>query len=138
MRDLTYSDYSEGHPWFYVLGGTPMRLKDIKAYVNETKGTGYLDREIEAVDARAEPKRSEDIKAMRASIRTDLAKDIRRYRECLRELATHRASYDETGEIKCDDIHVSLGLKFSHLLNGFGNLRALDALAVQKDLFDLL
>lgn len=137
MRDLTYNDYSEGHPWFYVLGGMPMRVKDIKAYVTKTEITGYLERDIEAVDARAKPKRSDDIKAMRASIRDELAKDIRRYRECVRELATHRASYDEGGEIKCEDIHVSLGLKFSHLLNGFGNLRALDALAVQKDLFEL-
>ena len=75
---------------------------------------------------------------MRAQIVSDLHTDISRYRECARELRAWRAANAETGAPKCEDIHTAISLKHNHIVNDLANLRTLDSLPKQGNLFDLL
>ncbi len=60
--------------------------------------------------------------------------DLAGYRCAMRNLRAHRAAIAET---KCEDVHICMGLKLSHLYNEFGHLLWIDELlSHQLDLFD--
>ena len=132
--------YSIGHPWHYVLGGAIPTLKQIRAQAIGRGYLGYMARDIEEISKRAEPKRSQTLRKIRAKVMDDLQADISRYRELVRELQKFQRANpaNETAPI-CHDVHTSISLKFAHIYNGFAHLAYLDNLPdQQQDLFDML
>ena len=60
--------------------------------------------------------------------------DLSGYRRAVRDLRAHRQT---NSELKCYEVHVSIGLKMSHLYNEFGHLVWIDELlSHQLDLFE--
>lgn len=134
MSTSTSHDYSAGHPWYYVLGGAPLMPKQILSEVRSEGYRGYNRDEIAIAAARCEPRRSQDLRALRRLHLDRLRFDLSGYRRAVRNLRAHRAAETET---KCDDVHVSMGLKLSHLYNEFGHLLWIDQLlSEQPDLFE--
>ena len=134
MSTSTSHDYSAGHPWYYVLGGAPLMPKQILAEVHAEGYRGYNRDEIALAASRCEPRRSQDLRALRRLHLDRLRFDLSGYRRAIRDLRAHRATTTET---KCNDVHVSMGLKLSHLYNEFGQLLWIDELLThQPDLFD--
>ena len=54
---FSYSHYHPGHPWYYLLGGPRLRLKQIKANVSR-EYDGYLAYDIYSATNLPEPTRS--------------------------------------------------------------------------------
>ncbi|MDW3210294.1 MAG: hypothetical protein R8N23_10530 [Reichenbachiella sp.] len=127
--------YCSGHPWYYVLGGTPMSVKEIWTLMQEPDRYGYLKDDIEKSAGN-----NQKLRKLQADIRLSLNKDISRYRRVVFEFNQFRKSNSiDLENPKCEDIHVSMSLKVSHLLNGFANQRHVnDLLAHQPELFDIL
>lgn len=131
---LSHTDYSPGHSWYYRLGGRPLTPKQILAEVKRKGYRGYLRDEIALADSRCEPRRSEELRALRRQTVDRLRFDLSRYRETLREL--RNASPSDQHSIWSDPF-VAVGLKHNHLFNEFAHLVWIDdLLSVQKDLFD--
>lgn len=131
---LSPSDYSNGHPWYYVRGGQPLTPKQILEEVREEGYRGYNRDEIALAASRCEPRRSQDLRALRRRHLDRLRFDLSGYRRAVRDLHTHR---ETNTELKCHEVHVSIGLKMSHLYNEFGHLVWIDELlSRQLDLFD--
>ncbi len=131
---LSPSDYSIGHPWYYVRGGQPLTPKQILEEVREEGYRGYNRDEIALAASRCEPRRSQDLKALRRRHLDRLRFDLSGYRRAVRDLSAHR---ETNTELKCYEVHVSIGLKMSHLYNEFAHLLWIDELLSQQlDLFD--
>jgi hypothetical protein len=131
---LSYRHYSNGHPWYYVLGGEPLMPKQILGEVRAEGYRGYNRAEIELAASRCEPRRSQDLRALRAVAFKRLRFDLSGYRRAVRNLRKHRTECDA---VECHDVHVSIGLKMSHLYNEFAHLIWIDELLThQLDLFD--
>lgn len=131
---LSPSDYSYGHPWYYVLGGDPLMPKCIRREVRASGYQGYNREEIVIAASRCEPRRSQSLRALRETALIRLRFDLSGYRRAVRELREHRA---QTMATKCCDAHVSVGLKLNHLYNEFAHLIWIDELlSEQRDLFD--
>ena len=138
-EDKTIGGYRQGHPWYYLLGGRPPSLKEIKAEAESDERGGYLADDIAQMDAMTEPKRSEKLRALRYRILKSLDRDIRIFRRCVRELRIYQEEHegDEVPNSSAE-IHMSVSLKYSHLFNGFGNLHLIETcLDKQKDLFGM-
>lgn len=130
--------YSPGHPSYYVLGGAVVLPNAIRAEVQNSDYEGYRSSDIHQLADKPEPQRSQAINKMRKKIIEDLRRDLSRYRECARELQRYRASKADDAQPICADIHTALSLKHSHIYNELANLKTLDSLPKQGDLFDLL
>ncbi len=129
--------YHAGHPWYYLLGGAVPTPKQIRAQTLGRGYRGYLADTINHIDAKNEPKRSEELRALKLRIAEDLKKNLSRYREVARELQLQRRD-DPISEGPCsfEGLHTAMSLKYSHLYNDFGHLIYLDELlAQQPDLF---
>ena len=135
---ISQHSYSPGHPWYYVLGGAVVLPNAIRAEVQNSDYEGYRAGDIHQLADKPEPQRSQAIKTMRVQIIEDLRRDLSRYRECARELRCYRASKADEPQPICADIHTALSLKHSHIYNELSNLKTLDSLPKQGDLFDLL
>lgn len=135
MRVLTHRGYSAGHPWYYFLGGDIPPIRAIRADVLAGAYRGYLADHIAGLSTKSEPKRSADIRKLRETIVSDLRADMSRYRQCACALRARRQSQGDAAENICDERHTAISLKFNHIVNGFANLRTLDALPLQADLF---
>ena len=137
LRSDNHTGYDPGHPWYYLLGGKVLSFKEIRQCVIESGYQGYMLARIREADAKAEPKRSEALRAIRAEVVGQFRADAGRYRECAGALRQHRADgLDEGEHVSCDSVHQSIALKHNHLFNDFATLKALDTLAQQRDLFD--
>lgn len=136
---LSYDAYKPGHPWYFMLGGPIPTPKAIRQMVLSEGYYGYDRERIRAIAAKPEPHRSRELDSMRAKVKAALRQDISYYRRLafeLRRLRDEGHVSEEQGV--CDDIHVSLGLKLSHIYNGFGHLALLDQYPAQQgDLFAL-
>lgn len=134
---MEHEGYSSGHPWYYVLGGRRLRMKEIRADAEASGYHGYMARDIEQADNYVEPKRSHTLRAMRERVVKELARDVPRYRELSRRLARRReAGAEDLNQAICDDIHTNISLKHNHLFNDFAHLARLDdLLSKQGDLF---
>ncbi len=130
--------YSPGHPWYYIRGGRILSFKAIRQSVIERGYQGYMREQIAEADAKAEPKRSELLRSMRAEVVGTFRADAYRYRECAAVLRTRRAEgLDASEPLSCADVHQSIALKHNHLFNDFAHLIVLDELLTrQMDLFD--
>jgi hypothetical protein len=131
--------YLPGHPWFYHLGGRPLTFKQIRENVRRSGYRGYKAEDIAAIDRKAEPQRSAELRRLRARFLAELKADISRYREVIRDLRWYRESgAQDCTAACCNDVHVAVSLKHNHLYNDFGHLILLDDLLTrQGDLFGL-
>lgn len=129
--------YRPGHPWYYYLSAAPLTLKQIRENVRASGYRGYLADDIAAIDRKAEPQRSAELRRLRAKFMADLKSDVSRYREVVRALSRYRQSgQSECTAACCNDVHVAVSLKHNHLYNDFGHLILLDNLLNrQRDLF---
>lgn len=136
---LEKTGYEPGHPWYYLLGGKPLSLRDILEATRQSGYRGYARERIANLDNLAEPKRSQSLRAERDRFRSDLRRDIHRYRACVRELRnTATIIRDGESPIEWNDVYTALSLKHNHMVNNFGHLILLDELlSKQRDLFDL-
>lgn len=133
---FTCGGYCSGHPWYYNLGGKVLSPKQILESVKASGYQGYMREDIAAADAKAEPQRSELLRALRAKVMDDLARDLSGYRARARELHAFRKVQGEPCEPSCADIHTNISLKHNHLFNDFAHLVWLDELlSHQLDLF---
>ena len=133
----TRNGYHAGHPWYYVLGGVVLSPSAIRREVEGSDCGGYLAQHILELADKPEPQRSRALNDIRAKIVADLRAGLSRYRECVRELREFR-SHPAHGAPKCEDVHVAISLKYNHIVNDLANLRTLDGLPKQGDLFDML
>ncbi len=136
MCILTHRGYGAGHPFYYLLGGEIPPIKAIRACTIAGSYRGYLADEIDTLAAKPEPGRSAAIRDMRAQLVAGLREDFVSYRQCAHALRLYRARSGELEADRADDVHVVISLKFNHILNGFANLRTLDSLPRQGDLFE--
>jgi len=140
FKRLTCGGYHTGHPWYYLLGGMVPTLKQIR---NEAIGSGYRGYMAEDIDTganKAEPKRSEALRKIKAKVLDDLRGDISHYRQVTFKLHAHRriSATCEKEISSCDEIHTSMSLKHAHIYNGFAHLHTLNNLPEQQgDLFEL-
>ena len=135
-EEHTTHGYEPGHPWYYVLGGRVLRLKEIRESAEESERGGYLSEYIIKAAQLAEPKRSAALREWRESALSKLKADIRVYREVARALTAHRQA-NANEEPAYAEVHGDIALKRNHLWNDFANLAQIDRfLSVQPDLFD--
>lgn len=124
--------YSTGHPWYYVLGGKVLSLKEILKEVNEALYKGYLETEIDKAAGN-----NAKLLELRTKIQSRLKDDISRYRQCALELHRYRKTLPENYKPACKDIHTSMGLKRNHIFNELANLKHIEELLSQQPtLFD--
>lgn len=137
--DDEHCGYSPGHPWFYFLGGEPIRPKVILQQTRASGYEGYARADINAANTFSEPRRSEALRQYREKFMIDLRRDLSIYRRCVSELRQTRRNDPHKGKItSCGDVHTNLSLKYCHLVNDFGHLILLDQLlSKQRDLFEL-
>ena len=133
----SHQGYNSGHPWYYLLGGKRLTLKEIRQDVRASGYRGYLERDIDAADRLPEPKRSDALRAIRKRVTKSIAQDIARYREVARKLASHRAEGLDVEPFRgAADIHTAISLKHNHIYNEFAHLHVIDHLLNrQPDLF---
>ena len=131
---FSHTDYDPGHSWYYRLGGRPLTPKQILAEVKREGYRGYLRDEIALADSRCEPRRSQELRALRRQAIGRLRFDIARYRSVLCEV--RRALPGEEFPMWSDPF-TAVWLKHNHIYNEFGHLVWIDELlSVQRDLFD--
>jgi len=110
-------------------------LKQISAYAERFEKRGYRAEEIDAAHRLPEPKRTAALSKIRADIMEGLRKDISGYRRAARNLTEYRKTNQSEGCPKiCDDVHLAMSLKFSHLLNDFIHLQKLGSIPSQLSL----
>lgn len=129
--------YSEGHPWYYVLCGKVPTPREICEDARTSGYRGFMRHDIEKTDALAEPKRSAGLRTIREKVVADLQRDLSGCRKAAFALHALRGAHPEPWDKPaCDDVHVAVGLKHSHLYNDFALLIWLDDLLThQPDLF---
>jgi hypothetical protein len=135
----TRCGYDTGHPWYYLLGGTILRPKQIREDVRKSGYRGYLSEDIAAADKKSEPQRSKALRNLRTRAMEELMHDISGYRRRALELHRYRAANFLTEPpTSCAEIHNNISLKHNHLYNDFAHLITIDELLnVQMDLFAL-
>lgn len=129
--------YAAGHPWYYLLGGKILSPKEILAAVKEKNIKGYMEDEIETINRKHEPQRSEALRALEKKIIADYRQNLSRYLELARALRRRRREgLEASNPSQCEDIHVNISLKQSHLINNLAHLHQIhELLTYQLDLF---
>ena len=126
--------YSSGHPWYYVLGGKVLSIKDIYNEANSSEYRGYRAEEIKKASGN-----NSKLRNLEAETIHRLKSDISRYRQCVFELHRYRNSLTENHNLVCEDVHMSVSLRHNHIYNEFANLKYIEELlSYQPDLFDLV
>ena len=126
--------YGPGHPWYYVQGGVPLGPKQILASARRKGYRGYLQDDIANAAGRCEPRRSQDLRILRAKVVASLSSDLAGYRRVVRDLRRHRL---EVPGGECHEVHTAVSLKHNHLFNDLAHLSWIDELlAVQLDMFE--
>ncbi|MEQ9230595.1 MAG: hypothetical protein RIF46_07915 [Cyclobacteriaceae bacterium] len=127
--------YHSGHPWYYVLGGKTLSVREIQKEAKESGYKGYLKDDITKIRGD-----NEKLRRLKSKVKDNLKKDISIYRKNV--FALHQFNRVNKASITkpvCEDVHLSVSLKMSHLTNGFAHLNYIDELLSQQpDLFDLL
>ncbi len=137
--NVTYSDYSIGHPWYYFLGGKPLMPSEIAKSIKAEGFRGYRADEFDKIDKMKEPDRSIKLRKIKKGVLEDFWNLISCYRKRVRELREYnRMTVRDPNQRACDDVHVNLSLRYCHLCHSFAHLSQLDDLLSQQlDLFDL-
>ena len=135
MNPLSSHDYHPSHPWYYVRGGKPLRLKTIRDNALKNHHAGFISDDIAKTARLCEPKRSTMLKNFKQNILRDLQGDIALYRQLRRlytlECSKHHPQIPPALPI-CQNIHVSLSLKYAHLSNHFAHLHQLKKYAITE------
>ena len=133
---LVHQGYGAGHPWYYFLGGRVPAPKEIQAYVIARGIKGYFHEQIAAAGEKAEPHRTKELAKIRSTMCAQMKQDFHRYRQTARALHAYRQT-PMSAEDSCasSDVHMTISLKFNHLVNGFAHLNQIDALPKQLALF---
>lgn len=131
------NSYNAGHPWYYLLGGAIPRPKQILAGVKESGYQGYMADAIREADHKAEPKRSALLRSIETKVLDEIRRDLSQYRSLAHALHRYRLQAGLISDLLvCEDIHVSISLKYCHLYNGFAHLNYLkNFMSYQPDLF---
>jgi len=138
-RNVSLKDYRPSHPWYYLLNGRPLFPSEMIQCAKDEGYKGYLWDDIQAADRKAEPQRSETLRALKTKVLADMWCDLKRYHELVREFRRQNKAPNTEPPAICSDLHMSLGLKHSHLHNDFAHLLILnELLEKQADLFDAL
>ncbi|WP_026480544.1 hypothetical protein [Ahrensia sp. 13_GOM-1096m] len=129
--------YSTGHPWYYLLGGRVLTLKQIREATRYSQYQGYMRDDIAGMDKLPEPRRSAKLRTLRVKIIADLRNDISGHRKRALELHRYRMNHPVPSQpTSSADIHTNISLKHNHLVNDFAHLMYLDdLLGKQGDLF---
>jgi hypothetical protein len=126
------NSYKTGHPWYYVLGGKVLTLKEIWQEADTASYRGYLESEIDKAAGN-----NAKLNVLKTEAIARLKEDISRYRICALELHRYRKALPENHEPVCEDIHASMGFKRNHIFNEFANLKQINELLQQQPtLFD--
>lgn len=135
--EFTHGGYGAGHPWYYVLEGKRLSLKQIQLSAKASGYRGYRSEEIEKADQMNEPRRSESLRSLREVAKHELGQDVARYRELARQLARRReAGVENVEDGGCADIHTNISLKHNHIYNELAHILVIDELlSKQGDLF---
>ena len=90
------------------------------------------------IDEKAEPLRSEELRALKKQIRDMLFQDISKYRAYGRVVKTIRRENNEMPEFSIANCpYIALSLKHSHIYNNLAHLHFVNKLLLkQPDLFD--
>lgn len=135
-RSLSGGGYSPSHPWYYFLGG---KLLGPKSILKDVLASGYQGYRTDIDDAcnLVEPKRSEQLRKIKAEVLGQYRANLERYREVIQELRKTPAHDRGPDGTACPAaVHTSAGLKYCHLYNDLAHLNRIhDALSVQGDLF---
>jgi len=91
MSTSTSLTYNIGHPWYYVLGGAPLSPKQILAEVRAEGYRGYNRDEIALAASRCEPRRSQDLRALRRLHLDRLSFELSGNRRAARNLRAYHA-----------------------------------------------
>ena len=133
---LTYNDYNAGHPWYYKLGGTILRPKEILATVKLSGYQGYMADDIVRIDKKAEPERSKALREIKGKCVKDLWKNISCYRNLAHKLRFERKlSGIDALSGSSNELHTSMSLKHNHIYNDLAHLNYLNTLFTQFELF---
>ncbi len=128
--------YEPSHPWHYLLGGKTLTPKQIRDSARTSGGMGWRQEELEKLDAKTEPQRSQGLRQLRATVLPELRTNLSRYRQVVLKLHRYRPEEPTKESFVCNDIHVSVSLKHNHLFGDFAHLLTIDdMLARQPDLF---
>lgn len=129
--------YTEGHPWYYRLGGPVPRPSQIREDARASGYRGWRERYILQMAALPEPQRSIQLRNLREEVLGEYRRDISGYRVCANALRRHRQGLPPKRQRPAwEDVHTDMGLKYCHLFNDFAHLCWLDdLLARQADLF---
>jgi hypothetical protein len=126
------NSYSTGHPWYYVLGGKVLSLKEIWQEAEQANYKGYRETEIDKANGN-----NTKLRSLKAETIQRLKVDVSGYRTSALALHRYRKTLPKDWHPECDDIHTAMGLKRNHVFNEFANLQHIDELlAYQPDLFD--
>ena len=126
------NSYSTGHPWYYVLGGKVLSLKEIWQEAEQANYKGYRETEIDKANGN-----NTKLRRLKAETIQRLKVDVSGYRTSALALHRYRKGLPKDWHPECDDIHTAMGLKRNHVFNEFANLQHIDELlAYQPDLFD--
>ncbi|MEP3198208.1 MAG: hypothetical protein ABJO57_10085 [Lentilitoribacter sp.] len=133
----TSAYYNAGHPWYYFLGGTILKPKQILENTRESGYKGYLRDDIAAIDKKLEPARSHKLRRIKANTIKKLKSDLAVYRQCALQLHRHpKTELPIKAVMACNDIHTAISLKHNHLVNDFAHLITInDLLYRQGNLF---
>lgn len=98
---------------------------------------GYRRHNIDHIAALTEPQRSEGLRKLRGDVLHEFKSNLKRYREVVFYLNYYRKTGEHIEEQAfCNDVFMSVSLKYCHLLNDFAHFIEIDRhLAVQPDLF---
>lgn len=125
------NSYNSGHPWYYVLNGKVLSIKEIWNEANSANKYGYNQESIEKASGN-----NEKLRILKAEHIKRLKTDISRYRQCALELHKFRKKTKENDTLQCEDVHVSISLKHNHIYSEFLNLKHIDRLlSYQPELF---
>ncbi|MGF1448152.1 MAG: hypothetical protein ACFB20_01900 [Opitutales bacterium] len=128
--------YKPSHPWYYLQGGKVLTPKEIRDRAKASGCMGWREEELEKLDAQPEPQRSQGLRKLRAIALKELKENLDGYRWAVLRLHRYRREEPDEERFVCDDVHVSVFLKYNHVFGDFAQLLAIDdMLAQQPDLF---
>lgn len=128
--------YSYGHPWYYIKGGDILSAEEIEANAIASTYRGYMPDDLDRLDALAEPRRSQELRALRGKFRIQLDRDLSRYLEIAVQIAEMREAGDAEA-LKGSGLPTAISLKHNHLYNDYAILNEIAVMLKQQaDLFD--
>jgi hypothetical protein len=128
-----HGGYDSSHPWYYLTGGRILTVDEIRA---ESCAGCDKDR-ISKLNLMKEPRRSAEIKQLKASISDGLKRDAEIYAEQAARVEYRRrwlGPWQDQARDMWEEPNSGIGFKHNHLRYGFSQMLGLDALTVEEQL----